>query len=868
MAQRCRLIRCERCNQPTISCAACRYRGIMSPITLRHACTYTRSRCASTLCRVIPSSDKGLVERQGRSMSDHRVYRDHNYELGNQLLILRTRTALTQIALAEQIGAHRHSVQRWETGLSYPKAEMLQRLITVFVRHQAFTPGNERAEALALWEQAARDGPHPLPPFDEVWFARSLALHTTAPAPTDREQEQARGAAPTPPAKPDTPRTFIDWGEAIAVPTLYGRESELETLQQWLVDEHCRVIAILGLGGMGKSSLAITVAYQALSEVEVVLFRSVQNGPPLAEVLDQTIRAVSDQQATPPDQVPDKIAQLVQLFRERRCLLILDNLEALLQPGALAGTYRTGYADYGSMLERLSQREHQSCLILTSREKPAELGPLEGRRMPVRTLLLSGLDDRACDMILKQRDIVATADDVGRLVHLYGGNPLALHLVTEPIRELFGSDVGAFLAAGDAFFNGLGKLMEQQCARTTPLEHDILYWLAIERELVSVSTLLAKLGEAVSKREVLVALESLRRRVQIEGGSNQAAFTLQPTILEFVTNQMVGIACQEIVAGQPVLLSSHALVQATAKDYLRLSQERLIATPLLERLVSVCGSVDGVERQLLGLLAFWRDQPLAAQGYGPANVINLLRLLRGHLRGLDLTRLLIRQAYLQGVEAQDTSLADATIQDSLFSETFDVMTAVAISNTGAYWAAASRRGEVLVWGAGGQTLHRMWRAHTDMIWALTFSPDGRTLASGSWDSAVKLWDVQSGTLLWSGRHTSHANRLAFAPDGSLLASSGNDRTVRLWDVRSGVQLQTLPHPSPVPVVAWSPQGRLLASGDLEGTIRLWEVQQTGLAALVQTLAGHADWVDGLAFTPDGRTLASARWDGTGKMWDK
>src|SRR6266496_5414221 len=333
-------------------------------------------------------------------MGEHHVYRDNSYDLGNQLLILRTRIALTQIALAEAIGVHRRSVQKWETGLSYPKAEMLQRLITVFVRHQAFTPGNERAEALALWEQAARDGPHPLPPFDEVWFARSLALHTTAPAPTDREQEQALGAVPTPPAKPDTPRTFIDWGEAIAVPTLYGRESELVTLQQWLVDERCRVIAILGLGGMGKSSLAITLAHQALSEFEVVLFRSLQNGPPVAEVLDQTIRAISGQQATPPDRVPNKIALLIQLLRQRRCLLILDNYEAIMQPGALAGAYRSGYTEYGTLLHALSEREHHSSVVLTSREKPAELGLLQSPTGAVRTLELSGLDDSACESFL------------------------------------------------------------------------------------------------------------------------------------------------------------------------------------------------------------------------------------------------------------------------------------------------------------------------------------------------------------------------------------------------------------------------------------------------------------------------------------
>src|SRR5262245_34273401 len=110
-------------------------------------------------------------------MGNHRVYRDYNYDFGNHLLILRTRIGLTQIALAEQIGVHRRSVQKWETGESYPKAELLQRLIAIFLRHHAFTPGNERAEAQALWEQATLEEPHPLPAFDEGWFARTLELN-------------------------------------------------------------------------------------------------------------------------------------------------------------------------------------------------------------------------------------------------------------------------------------------------------------------------------------------------------------------------------------------------------------------------------------------------------------------------------------------------------------------------------------------------------------------------------------------------------------------------------------------------------------------------------------------------------------------
>ncbi len=798
-------------------------------------------------------------------MGDHRVYRHHGYELGNQLLILRTRVALTQIALAEQIGVHRRSVQNWETGVSYPKAEMLQRLIAVFLRHHAFTPGNERAEALALWEQATHDGPHPLPAFDEGWFARPLALQGS--------EIGGQGSGGTHPESPRSlapdPQTLIDWGEAIAVPTLHGRAGELQTLQQWVVEDRCRVDAIVGLGGMGKSSLAITLAHRVMPAFDVVLFRSLQNGPPLTEVLDQTIRAVSEQQATPPAPLSDKIALLVQLFRQRRCLLILDHLETIMQPGTLTGTYRTGYADYGALLQRLSEREHRSSLVLTSREKPAELGPLEGHTAPVRSLQLTGLDDRACQLILEAKNIVGTATEVSALARLYGGNPLALQLVAEPIRELFGGDVGVFLSTGDAFFNGMGRLLEQQFARSTPLEQTLLYWLAIERELVSLSTLLATLGDAVPQREVLVTLESLRRRMLIERAPDRPAFTMQPVILEYLTDQLVGAIRQEVVNGQPRLLYSHALIQATAKDYVRRSQEQLIATPLLEQLVSACGGADAVEQQLQNMLAPWRDQPLAKQGCGPGNVINLLRLLRGHLRGLDLTRLAIRQAELQGAEMQDTSLADATIQDSAVIETFGALTAVAISSTGAYWAAANRRGEIRVWEGGRLTPHQVWRAHTDMVWTLAFGPDGRTLASGSWDGTVKLWDAASGVLRWSGRHTSHVNNVAFAPDGRMLASGGDDATVRLWDVQRGTPLQTLPHPGPVSGtgVTWGPDGRLLASGDLEGSIRLWEVHGTEPATCVQTLVGHTNWVDGLAFAPDGRTLASASFDGTVKLWD-
>ena len=98
------------------------------------------------------------MQTERRVEGSHRVYRELRYAFGRQVLTLRTRVALTQSALAAAVGVHRRSVQNWETGESYPKAETLQRLLAVFLQQHAFTPGNERAEAQALWRQAAQDG--------------------------------------------------------------------------------------------------------------------------------------------------------------------------------------------------------------------------------------------------------------------------------------------------------------------------------------------------------------------------------------------------------------------------------------------------------------------------------------------------------------------------------------------------------------------------------------------------------------------------------------------------------------------------------------------------------------------------------------
>ena len=149
---------------------------------------------------------------------------------------------------------------------------------------------------------------------------------------------------------------------------------------------------------------------------------------------------------------------------------------------------------------------------------------------------------------------------------------------------------------------------------------------------------------------------------------------------------------------------------------------------------------------------------------------------------------------------------------------------------------------------------------------MAFSPDGQTLASGSADNTVHLWDVQTGEELKTLETGDFVSSVSFSPDGRLLASSGSDdNTIRLWNVATGETVNTLRgHTDYISSVVFSPDGRTLASGSGDDTIRLWNAA-TG--ETVNTLRGHTDSVSSVSFSPDGRTLASGSADNTIRLWN-
>jgi WD40 repeat protein/transcriptional regulator with XRE-family HTH domain len=770
-----------------------------------------------------------------------------DYGFADRAVALRKRAGLTQREVAEQLGVSVQAVHTWEGGLSYPETGHLKSLLALYLERGALEAGREEEEAAALWASVRAKAARHTQPFDPIWFATLPGASIGAGV-----------AAVLPPPAAAIPARQ-DWGDAPAVPVVRGRTEELATLARWVRAEDCHVVEVLGAGGIGKTTVAARLTRDLAPEFATVFWRSLRNAPPVEEWLAGAIAVLSGAQALPPKRLETRLAKLLELLRDHRALLVLDNLETVLEPGAPEVRYRVGYEGYGAALARLAEGAHQGCVLLTSREQP-----LAADDVAVRTLHLKGLGVEGVRALLGSRLLTGNTTAWQVLVEHYGGNPLALRVVGETIGAVFGGDISAFLAQEVAVYGGIRQLLEEQVARLSALERSVLTWLAVEREPVGFTDLVAAVGPEVARAAVVEAVEALRRRSLLEWGPG-GTFTLQPVVLEHVTAQLVAQVSREVLESAPSLLVSHALVKAQAKDYVRRSQERLIAQPLLAQL-RAWGGREALEQRLLALLEGWRSWSEGRQGYGPGNVINLLRLLRGDLRGLDLSRLSIRQAYLQGVEAQDASLAGSHLAAAVLAEAFDFPTGVALSADGAYLAAGTSTGEVRLWRVGDHTPLMTARGHSGGVRGVALSEHGQLVASGSYDGTVRLWEAPSGRLLATLQgHRGGVWGVALSADGRLLASGSQDRTVRLWEAGSGQLLATLQgHTGGVWAVALSADGRLLASGSQDRTVRLWQPRSGQLLA---TLLGHTGGVQELALSADGRLLASGSDDGTVRLWE-
>jgi transcriptional regulator with XRE-family HTH domain len=338
-----------------------------------------------------------------------------------------------------------------------------------------------------------------------------------------------------------------DWGEAPDVSMFYGRTEELIKLEHWVLKEHCRLVTLLGIAGMGKTCLSVKLAEQIQDKFDFIIWRSLLPAPPTQEFIGELIRFFSnDREINLPETIYGKISRLIHYLRAYRCLLVFDNVETILQGGELeetecnnyAGRYCNGYESYGELLKCIGEVPHQSCLVLTSREKPKEIRLLEGENLPVRVLHVKGLQVVDIQDILRAKgSFRGSIADWHRLIECYAANPLALKVVSMTIQNFFDGNIAEFLNQNAVIFGDIFNLVEQQLNRLSDTEKEIINWLVLNRHPVSFSELRSQMSSSGSPQKLLEALESLEARALIEKQSSQ--FALQPMVSKYVTYRLI-----------------------------------------------------------------------------------------------------------------------------------------------------------------------------------------------------------------------------------------------------------------------------------------------------------------------------------------
>lgn len=330
----------------------------------------------------------------------------------------------------------------------------------------------------------------------------------------------------------------VEWAncsDAIDVCNFYGRTEELATLKKWIVEDCCRLIAIYGMGGIGKTTLSVKLVKQIENKFDYVSYISLKKPPLLEKVLADLIQFLSNKKESETkllNSSRDSFYELINCLRLHRCLIVLDEVEMIMQIGVYSGCYQKNYKNYGQLIRYMGEVSHQSCFLLITRELPKEVAILEGKTLPIYSLKLNGLQQLEGQNILQNKNLSGTVSEQNALIESYSGNPLALKIVAKTITETSNGNIDKFLQQDQPLCGDVKKLLAQCYERLSILEKKVYKQLVISTEPISILHLQKELLPSILFTEIIVILESLIRRSLVI--KNNSYFTYEPLFYKYL----------------------------------------------------------------------------------------------------------------------------------------------------------------------------------------------------------------------------------------------------------------------------------------------------------------------------------------------
>lgn len=306
-------------------------------------------------------------------------------------------------------------------------------------------------------------------------------------------------------------------------------------MTDWIVEKHCRLILLLGMGGSGKTFLSIKVAQLIQDQFDFIIWRSLKITNDMRslnlvisgqEIVDDWVSFFSQSQKT-----NCSLRELVDYLRCHKCLLILDGLETILKSKNHQGKYEDNYATYRQLLEVLGTTFHQSCAIITSREKPENISFLE-KKGKIRSLSLKGEGFYLMNINLKKNNkSKQLTNKMSLFCEYYNNNYAFLNIITEYINSFFEGELEQFIRQETRLVNEIYSLIDEHFERLSPLERIIINEFKYEEKYMNLYLVLKKY-KSIYFPELLQGLQSLIARSLII--QKNGYFIVKPIIKEYL----------------------------------------------------------------------------------------------------------------------------------------------------------------------------------------------------------------------------------------------------------------------------------------------------------------------------------------------